>query len=121
VRVIEHIDLFGRIAHRARIVDHQRLALKAFEQVGGGDIAKVKRRVLPHEHDIDIAPEIDLAHLAHRVVRALDPLDGDRRGLCAQAARFPGQRGHMVIPQLRPARRAESISAKLESPAILIE
>jgi hypothetical protein len=62
-REIEHEDLFGRIAHAGRIVDHQRLPLQPLKQVRGGDVGQVERRILPHQHHVDILYEVDLAVL----------------------------------------------------------
>ena len=70
----------GRIAHRRGIVDHQGLALQPFEQMRAGDVGEIERRVLPHQHDVDVFHQVDLAVLAHRVVIASDPLHRHRRG-----------------------------------------
>ena len=43
----------------ARVVDDQRLARDPLEQIGGGDVADVERRVLPHQHDVDVAAKVD--------------------------------------------------------------
>ena len=48
----------------ARIVDDQGLAGDPLEQIGGGDVADVERRVLPHQHDIDVAAEVERERLA---------------------------------------------------------
>jgi hypothetical protein len=32
--------------------------------MGGGDVAEVERRVLPHQHDVDVAAEVEDRELA---------------------------------------------------------
>ena len=41
-------DFFRRIAHRGRIIDHQRVRVNALEKMRRGNIIHVKRRVLAH-------------------------------------------------------------------------
>ena len=71
-REIEHPQLFGRVAHRGGVVDHQGLALDPLEQMGGGDVAEVERRVLAHQHDVDVAAEVEDRELAEPEVIAGD-------------------------------------------------
>ena len=71
-REIEHPDLFRRVAHRRRVVDDQRLALDPLEQVGRGDVAEVERRVLAHQHDVDVAAEVEDREVAEREMVAGD-------------------------------------------------
>jgi hypothetical protein len=40
--------------------------LDPLEQVGGSDIAEVERRILAHEHDVDVAAEIEQRRRAIR-------------------------------------------------------
>ena len=63
-REIEHPDFLRGVADAGRIVDDERLALDALEQVRGGDIAEVEGRILPHQHDVDVAAEVDDLRLA---------------------------------------------------------
>ena len=49
----------GALRTLAGIVDHQRLARDPLEQMGGGDVADVERRILAHQDDVDVAAEID--------------------------------------------------------------
>ena len=59
LRKIEHPDLFRRVADAGRVVDHQRFALDPLEQVRRGDVAEVERRVLAHQHHVDVAAEVE--------------------------------------------------------------
>ena len=45
--------LFRRVAHLRRIVDHQRLRMDALEQMRGGDVGEVERRVLAQQHHVE--------------------------------------------------------------------
>ena len=60
-REVEHEQFLGRVADAARVVDDQRLARDPLEQIGGGDVADVERRILPHQHDVDVAAKVDRA------------------------------------------------------------
>ena len=75
---VEHPELLRRIADARRIVDHQSLVLDPLEQVRGGDVAEIEGRVLAHEDDIDVAPEVEDLRLAEAVMVASDTLDGGR-------------------------------------------
>ena len=55
VEEIEHEHLLGRVAHVGRIVDHQRLGMDALEQVRGGDVGHVERRVLAQQDHVQLA------------------------------------------------------------------
>ena len=46
--------------------------------MGGGDVAEVEGRVLAHQHDVDVAAEIEDLGLAEAEMVAGDALDGDR-------------------------------------------
>ncbi len=48
-----HEHLFRRVAHLRRIVDHQRARMDALEQVRGGDVGEVERRVLAQQHHVE--------------------------------------------------------------------
>ena len=41
--------------------------------MGCRDVANMKWRVLPHQHDIDVGPEVDPLGLAKAVMRTIDP------------------------------------------------
>ena len=45
-------QFFRRVAHFGGIVDHQGLGMDALQNMGGGDIGHVERRVLAHQHHI---------------------------------------------------------------------
>ena len=62
-RVIENEHLFGGIHDFARIVDHQGGPFQPVEQESGADVAEVEGRILPHQHHVDVAGQIDLAPL----------------------------------------------------------
>src|SRR3546814_3393482 len=68
------------------LIDDQRLIGDPLQQMRGGDIAKVKRRVLPHEHHIDITAKVDLHGFAKAEMRPLDRFDRDRESAGRQAA-----------------------------------
>jgi len=107
--VIEHEHLLGRIAHRCGIVDHQSTAFQPFEQMRRGDIPQIERRILPHQHHVDIMHEVDQAKFAAAVVVVLHRLNRDRRAPCGQRPGSPhagviSQRAHIVMEQLMPPR-----------------
>ena len=58
-----HEHLLRRVADLARVVDHQRLRMDALEQMRGGDVGEVERRVLAQQDDVEFA-EVDAARLA---------------------------------------------------------
>ncbi len=45
-------DFFRCIAHRVRIIDHQRFRVNTLQQMGVGDIAHVERRILTQQDNI---------------------------------------------------------------------
>ncbi len=67
---IEHIDLFGRVAHRCGVVDHERAALEPLENVCRSDIADIEGRILPHQHNIDILAQVEPHRIAEAVMVA---------------------------------------------------
>ncbi len=81
LRIIEHEHFLRRVAHRRRVVDHQRLVRDPLEQMRRGDIAEVERRILPHQHDIGFVAEVEADRVAEAVMIADDTLDGDGIGL----------------------------------------
>ena len=83
---IEHEQLFRSIAHRAGIVDHQRIIGDAFQQVSRGDVADVERRILPHQDDIDVGRQVENLEVADAEMITFDLLHGDRPGARADAA-----------------------------------
>ena len=101
---IEHEHLFGRIAHAFGVVDDQRAPLEFLQEMRAGDIAQIERRVLPHQHDIDIVCKVELRKVAQRDMIALNPLHGERRRPARHPAFVPRQRADIVIPQQMPAR-----------------
>ena len=97
MRKVEDKDLLRRIAHAGRIVDHQGLPLKPFQQVRGRDVGQVERRVLPHQHDVHIGNQVDLAIFAAREVRAFDPLHRYRRRPGGQAPAVVRERLDLIL------------------------
>ncbi len=102
--VIEHPQFLGRIADLGGIVDHQGLALDPLEQMGGGDVGEVERRILAHQHDVDVAAEIDDRRLAELEMGALDPLHRHRPGHRPQPPVRPAQILDRIIKEPMPAR-----------------
>ena len=108
LREVEHPQLLRRIANACRIVDHQGLALDPLEQVRGGDVAEVERRILPHQDDIDVAAEVEDLRLAEAVMVAGDALDGDRIAHRPQAALGPAERvGRVMVERVAELLRLE--------------
>ena len=88
--------------------------------LAGGDVAQVERRILPHQHDVDVFRQIDLARLTQRVVVAFHPLHGRRFGQRGERAILPRQRSDVVVEQRvaprvrRKHQRKSRIAADLE-------
>ena len=68
----------GALRTARRVVDDQRLALDPLEQMRRGDVAEVERRILPHQHDVDVAAEVEDPRLAEAIMIAGDALNRDR-------------------------------------------
>ena len=64
----------GALRTDGRVVDDQGLALDPLEQVRRGDVAEVERRVLAHQHDVDVAAEVEDPELAEPEMIAGDRL-----------------------------------------------
>jgi hypothetical protein len=100
-----HEHLFRRVAHLRRVVDHQRARVDALEQMGGGDVGEVERRVLPEQHHVEFGelrtPRLAQGEIIALPVAHLEGLDG-RRHLGA-AQRQPVRRviGDRMPPPLR--------------------
>ena len=82
------------LAHARRGGEQQRFPqlrlqlafVDAFEQVRGGDIAKVKGRVLAHQNDIDVIDKVDTRGIAKGEMRTFAPFNmGNRMGQRSQA------------------------------------
>ena len=117
---IEHEDLFGRVPDAFGIVDHQRLALEPFEQIGGSDVGQVERRILAHQHHVDVPHQIDPPMLFQLEVATLHPLHRHRRGPGGQAPAgaeigLVGQRLDVVVKHRVPAllRRLDQREARI--------
>ena len=54
----------GELRTSRGVVDDQRLALDTLEQMRGGDVAEVERRILPHQDDVDVLAEVEDLELA---------------------------------------------------------
>ncbi len=101
LRVIEHIDFLRRVADGDRIVHDKSLALDPFEQMGRGDIADVERRVLTHQHNINIAAKIELQRVAECIMIAQYRPHRHRMGRRGQAAiGVQGQALHIIMEYL---------------------
>ena len=95
---IEHQDFFRRVADRRRVVDDQSLVLDPLEQMGRRDVAEVERRVLAHQHDIDVAAEVEDGEIAALEMIARDRLHGNPMRTRVKAAVLIGQIfGEIVI------------------------
>ncbi len=106
---VEHEHFFGRVAHRDRVVDDERLVPDSFEQPGTGEIAEVEGRILPHQHDIDIAAEVEQHRIAEPVMRARFALRfEDAVRLRRQPPGLPRQPAHVVADRVRSRVRAPS-------------
>ncbi len=109
---MRHQQLFRSVAHRNRVVHHQRAAavgaVDVLQHVGGGDVGHVEGRVLAHQdhvHGRQVQDEL----VAELVVVAGDALHRHRTGAGEQPflARRPrlqhafAQRHvpHLVVPQ----------------------
>ncbi len=53
--------------------------------MGRGDVAHVERRILPHQHHVDILAQIDPLGFAFLEMIAFDPLQRDRIGFGKQS------------------------------------
>ncbi len=98
LREIEHPQFLGRIAHRRRVVDHQRFVLDPFEQMRRADITEVERRVLPHQDHVDIAAKVQDGESAKAEMVARLRLDADFVRAGVQPSVLPGQRvGEIMV------------------------
>ncbi len=68
-RKLHDEDLFRRVAHRSRVVHHQRARVDALENVRVGDVGHVEGRILPQQHDVQFGQVRDI-RLAEREVVA---------------------------------------------------
>ncbi len=95
----QHKELLRRVAHRRRIVDHERpVRRQQLEQMGRGDIGHVERRVLAHQDHVD-AGEVELLRGAEAVMMAVaaDHLERPPAGIEAPVAQ--AQRLGQVVEQ----------------------
>ena len=60
----------GALRTLDRVVHHQGLRVDALQDVGGGDVGHVERRVLAHQHDVE-ASRVDHLFIAQREMVAL--------------------------------------------------
>ena len=96
--------LLGRVAHMRRIVDHQRLRMDALEQMRGGDVGEVERRVLAQQDHVE-GRKLDAPRLTQGKVVA--DLVAHRQRLHA--------REHAAADLRQPVRRVvgQGVSARL--------
>ena len=107
-RIVEDEHLFRRVHHFTRVVDDQSGAFQPVQQKCRADISQMKRRVLPHQHDIDVACQIDPPALARGEVVAFHWLYSNRRSMRGdlagrRAVALPCERFDVVVPDLMPA------------------
>ena len=72
--------------------------------MGGGDVAEVEGRILAHQHDVDVAAEIEDLGLAEPEMIARDALDGDRMRHRPEPPVGPAQRLGGIMEEPVPAR-----------------
>ena len=97
-------DFFRRVAHMARIVDHQGFGMDAVEHVGRRDIGEVERRVLAQQHHVE-GGEVDMPRLAERDMVAGDIAHHQR----------PHRGRHFAVAQAQPVGRVigQRVGARL--------
>ena len=86
MREVEDEQFFRRIADRARVVHYQRFARDAFQQVSGRDVADVERRILAHQHHVDVLSEVEHDGRAGGEMVAFDASHRDGTSVGAHAA-----------------------------------
>ena len=59
----------GALRTSRRIVDHERLRMNALEEMRGGDVGEIERRILPQQDDVELG-QVDAPRLAEREVVA---------------------------------------------------
>ena len=98
----------GRVADRGWIVDDQGLVLDALEQMRRRDVAEVERRVLAHQHDIDIAAEVQDREVAQPEMIARHRLHADFMRAGVEPAFLIGQVvGQIMVERISARLRAE--------------
>jgi hypothetical protein len=63
-------QLLGCVAHLGRIVHHQGVGMHLLQEVGGGDVGHVERRILAHQDDVDVVLHVQQHGLAQLGVGA---------------------------------------------------
>ncbi len=98
--IVEHEQLFGRVADGGGVVDHQSLVLDPFEQVGRGDVGEIEGRILPHQHHVGVLADVERHDVAEGEMIAGDRPDSDGAGRRGDAAIAVAQvaRGIMIEP-----------------------
>ena len=103
LRIVENQQLFRRIAHPERIVHHQRAGMDALQDMGCGDIAHVKGRILAQPDDIKGRKvHLDLVAIGHMV--SLLAAQFDWKSARGHAALVEGQLVRRVEEKRMPAR-----------------
>jgi len=74
-------QLFRRVAHRSRIVHHQRLRVDVLQQVSRRDVGHVEWRVLAHQNHVHQG-QVQQHRIAEAEMLALRALHADRPGAC---------------------------------------
>ena len=100
-------QLFGRVAHLDRVVDHQRRWVDVLEEMRRRDIGHVEGRVLAHQDDVH-GGEIDAFGCAERRVTTF--FAPHRQPACASqyAAVMEHQiLGQVVVQRVAPALRLQ--------------
>ncbi len=91
-------QLLGRVAHLHGVVHHQGLRVDPLQEIGGGDVGHVERRVLAHQHHVELRDVADL-RLAQRVVVALERAQVQRPAAGQHPAVFQRQLLRREVPE----------------------
>jgi hypothetical protein len=91
-------DLFRGVADMRGVIDHQRLGVNAFEQVGRRDVGEIEGRILPHQDDVERG-QIDSLAVTQRKVISRTVADLERAYGCKHRAVTQGQAIRRVIGQ----------------------
>ena len=97
------VELFRRVADMGGIVDHQRARMDMLQQMGGGDVRHVERRILAHQHDVH-GRQIDRLDRSQRGMVAVHPAHRQRPRARGQPPVAEGQVRHEIVPERMAAR-----------------
>jgi hypothetical protein len=116
-----HEHLLRRVAHFARVVDHQRPRVDAFQQIRRGDVSEVERRVLAQQHHVELGevlpPRLAERKMAAFLVAHLERCHGGEHLVAAQGEPVGGVIGKHMAPPLRLQQQCEcGIAADVDPP-----